>query len=145
MKSILLTLSILLLSQIPARAVRKIEAHPINIAVSIVENTDSAKLASFLEYYGYQPQGIENGYQIMKDANGNEIRYTFTQTTTTNPHPIVTVKTTDTYKLIDSRLKELRFKKSGNSYERINNQYSKFKTRCSFGPQSTLILHRIQN
>ncbi len=138
----LLTLTLFILSLLPSQAAKRIEAHPINIAVSLVEKSDSTKLASTLDYYGYSFDGKEDGYVVMKDSKGNEIRYTFESS---NKYPTVIVRTHDTHKNIDTRFKELNFDKVGSNYERVRNMYSKYKTHCSFGPKSTLIIQRIQN
>lgn len=143
MKPLLLTLTLLLTTLLPAQAVKKIEANPINIAAVLVEKTDSAKIASTLEYYGYHPQGTEDGYQIMRTPNGNEIRFSFTDGG--DKYPTVVVKTHGTSRSIDAKLKELDFEKSGNGYEKMKNPYSKFKTKCSFGPHNTLIFRRVRN
>ena len=138
-----LTLTLLLLTLLPASAIKKIEANPINIAVSLVEKTDSAKVASTLTYYGYTLQGTEDGYQITKDPNGNEIHYSFKESTASHKYPTIKVRTTGIHKALDDRLKELNFEKKRNGYERMKNMYSKYKTLCSFGPNNTLILRRI--
>ena len=145
MKPLLFTLTLLLITLLPqsANAAKKIEANPINIAAQLVEKTDSAKVASTLEYYGYQPQGTEDGYQIMRTSNGNEIRFSFNNNG--DKYPTVVVKTHGTSRSIDEKLKELDFEKSGNGYEKIKNAYSKFKTKCSFGSHNTLIFRRIRN
>lgn len=145
MKSIILTLSILILSVLLSQAAKKIDAHPINIAVSLVEKSDSAKVASTLEYYGYSFDSNEDEYVVMKDSKGNEIRYTFTETNSPIKYPIVTVKTHETHKEIDSRLKELNFEKVGKGYDMMRNHNSRSKINCTFGPSSTLIIRRISN
>ena len=144
MKQVFLTI-LLLLILLPqtANAAKKIEANPINIAAILVEKTDSAKIASPLEYYGYHPQGTEDGYQIMRTSNGNEIRCTFTDSG--DKYPTVVVKTHGTSRPIDDKLKELDFEKSGNGYEKMKNAYSKFKTKCSLGSHNTLIFLRVRN
>lgn len=134
---------LLLLTLLPASAVKKITPNPINLAIILVEKTDSAKVASTLKYYGYTPQGKEDGYQIMKDSNGNEIRYSYSNTTHQNKYPQIIVRNHETHKSLDSRLQELNFKKVGRNYERAKNQYSRFKTKCSFGPHGTLIIQRM--
>ena len=139
----LLPLLFLLLTLLPAHAIKKFEANPINIAAVIVEKTDSANVASTLDFYGYAFQNNEDGYTVMRHPNGNEIRYSFSQTE--NKYPTVIVKTKGTRKSIDTKLNELDFVKSGNSYDKIRNQYSKFKTNCTFGPHSNLIFRRTPN
>ena len=143
----LLPLLLLLLTLLPqiTNAAKKIEANPINIAAQLVEKTDSAKVASTLEYYGYVSQGTEDGYQIMRTPNGNEIWFSFTEATSTNKYPTIVVKTRVTTKSIDAILKELDFEKSGNGCEKMKNAHSKFKTKCNFGSNNTLIFRRIKN
>ena len=140
----LLPLLFLLLTLLPANAaIKKFEADPINIAAIIVEKADSANVASTLSFYGYTFQTKEDGYTVMRHPNGNEIRYSFSQTE--NKYPTVIVKTKGTRKSIDTKLNELDFVKSGKGYEKIRNQYSKFKTNCTFGPHSNLIFRRTPN
>ena len=143
MKTIILTLTFLLLTIIPATAAKKFEANPINIAAVLVEKTDSANVASTLDFYGYTFQNKEDGYTVMKHPNGNEIRYSFNPAE--SKYPTVIVKTTGTRKSVDEKLKELDFEKSGNGYEKMRNQYSQYKTQCGFGPHNVLIFQRIQN
>ena len=143
MKQIFLTITLLLLTILHASAIKKFEPNPINVATLIVEKTDSAQIASTCEYYGFAYQGAENGYTVMKRSNGNEIKFTFNDNGTLQKYPIIVVKAKETHKEIDARLKELNFEKTGNSYDRIRNQYSKYKIQCKFGPHNTLILHRI--
>lgn len=142
---IFLTITLLLLTILPASAVKKIQANPINLAITLVEKTDSAKVASTLTYYGYTLQNIEDGYNVMKDSNGNEIRFSFKESDSSNKYPTVIVKTQGTHKALDSKLKGLNFEKVGNDYERIRNMYSKYKTQCKFGPKSTMTIRRIPN
>ena len=145
MKQILLTITLLLLTLLPVGAVKKITPNPINLAITIVEKTDSAKIASTLTYYGYTLQNIEDGYNVMKDPNGNEIRYSFKESDSPNKYPTVIVKTQGTQKAHDLKLKELDFEKVGNGYERKKNKYSKYRTQCKFGPKSTMTIRRITN
>ena len=144
MKSIFLTLTLIILTFIPAYAAKRIEANPINIAVTLVEKTDSIKVISTLEYYGYTLQGMEDGYCVMKHANGSEIRFSFNENDTPSKYPTVTVKHNTTQKDMNDRLKELNFEKSGNSYERSKNIYSRHSTWCTTGPHNTLIFRHIQ-
>ena len=140
-----LTLLLLILNLIPASAIKKFEANPINIAAVMVEKTDSAQIASTCEYYGFTYQGVEDGYTVMKRSNGNEIKFTFNDNGTTQKHPVIVVKTKEAHKEIDARLKELNFEKKGNSYEIKRNQYSRFITQCNFGAKNSLIFRKIQN
>ena len=140
-----LTLTLLLLTLLPASAVKKFEPNPINVAAVIIEKTDSAKVASTCEYYGFAYQGVEDGYTVMKRKNGNEIRFTFKDNGTPLNYPIVIVNSKETHKEIDSRLKELSFEKAGNLYVIKRNQYSRHITQCSIGSHNTLIFRRLNN
>ena len=146
MKYILtLTLLIIFISILPASAIKKFEANPINIAAVMVEKTDSAQVASTCEYYGFAYQGVEDGYTVMKRTNGSEIKFTFKDNGTKQKYPIITVKTKDGHKEIDARLKELGFEKERNIYEIKRNQYSRYITKCNLGPHKTLIFRREYN
>ena len=140
-----LTLLLLILTILPASAVKKFEANPINIATVMVEKTDSTQVASTFEYYGFAYQGAEDGYTVMKRPNGNEIKFTFQYNGKLQEHPIIVVKTNETHKAIDSRLKDLSYEKKGNIYEIKRNIHSRLITQCSFGRHNTLIFQRIQN
>ena len=140
----ILTLTLILLTLLPSTAAKKIEANPINIAATLVEKTDSAKVASMLEYYGYTLHDTENGYCVMKHPNGTEIRFTFNENGTPSKYPTVTVKHNVAPKDLNARLKGLDFEKSGNGYERIRNKQSRYHTRCTSGPHSTLTFRQIQ-
>ena len=145
MKQVLLTITLLILTLLPASAVKKFEANPINIATVIVEKTDSSQIASTCEYYGFSYDGTKDGYTVMKSTNGNEIRFTFKDNGTVQEYPTIIVKTKATHKEIDSRLKELDFEKNGSIYEIKRNQYSRSIKQCSFGPHNTLIFRRLFN
>lgn len=145
MKQILLTISLLILTLLPASAVKKFEANPINIATVMVSKTDSAQIASTCEYYGYTYEGVKDGYTVMKRTNDSEIRFTFMDNGKIQEYPTILVKTKEARKGIDTRLKELNFEKKGNTYEIKQNQYSRFITQCSFGPHNTLIFRRLYN
>lgn len=140
MKQIFLTLNLLLLPLLTAGAVKKFNANPINLAITLVEKADSLKVASFLEYYGYTPKGTEDGYTIMKHPNGNELRFSFTDT----QYPTIIVNSTDTRKAICLRLEGLYFERTDKGYEQKRNKYSKYKTVCNFGPKSTILFRRVR-
>lgn len=140
-----LTLTFLLLTLLPTSAVKKFEPNPINVAAIIVEKTDSTKVASTCEYYGFAYQGVEDGYTVMKRANGVEIKFTFRENCNPLKYPTILVKTKETHKEINERLKELSFDKEGNVYKAPYNQYSRYITQCSFGRGNTLIFQRIYN
>ncbi len=121
-----------------------INANPINVAVVIIEKGDSAKIADLLDYYGYTLQGTNNGYQIMKDYRGNEIRYSFDDSESEGKYPKVIVKTNEKPKDIAERLHNLKFMKIGNIFEHTINRYDNTITQCSFGQNNTLIFQRIK-
>ena len=141
----ILTLTLLIISMLPASAVKKFEANPINIAAMMVQRTDSAQIASTCEYYGFVYQGVEDGYVVMKRTNGSEIKFTFNDNGTKQKYPIIVVKTKDDHKEIDTRLKELGFDRKGSIYEIKRNQYSRYITQCSVGPHHTLTFRRFNN
>ena len=145
MKQILFTLILIIIGLLPASAIKKFEANPINIATVMVSKTDSAQIASTCVYYGYSYDGVKDGYTVMKRTNGNEIKFTFKDNGTINKYPTIVVNTKQAHKEIDARLKELNFEKKGNTYEIKQNQYSRFITQCSFGPHNTLIFRRLYN
>lgn len=142
-----LPLLLLLLTLFPktAHAIKKFEPNPINVAAVIVTKSDSTKVASTCEYYGFVYQGVEDGYTVMKRTNGAEIKFTFKDNGKTQEYPIVVVKTKGNHKIIDERLKELSFEKEGNIYKAPYNHYSRYITQCSFGPRNTLIFRRPYN
>lgn len=145
MKQIFITLTLIIISILPASAVKKFEPNPINVAAIIVEKTDSTKVASTCEYYGFAYQGVEDGYTVMKRANGAEIKFTFKENGNPQKYPTVAVKVKGIHKTIDERLKELNFEKEGNIYTTPHNQYSRFITQCRLGSNNTLIFQRIYN
>ena len=141
----ILTLTLLIISILPASAIKKFDANPINIAAVMVEKTDSSQIASTCEYYGFTYQGVEDGYTVMKRTNGSEIKFTFKDNGTTQKYPVILVKTKEARKDIDIRLKELGYEKKGNSYEIKRNLYSRYITQCSFSSNNTLIFRRPYN
>lgn len=140
-----LTITLLLLTLLTASAVKKFEPNPINVAVVIVEKTDSTKVASTCEYYGFTYQGVEEGYTVMKRSNGNEIKFTFNYNDTTQKYPTVIVKTKGTYKEIGERLKAVNYEKDGSVYTAPHNLYSRYITQCSLSNHNTLIFRRLYN
>lgn len=145
MKNYFITLTLILFSLLPAGAVKKFDANPINLAVVLVEKADSANIDGFFKYYGYKLQGSEDGYQIMRHDNGNEIHYSFKDGDISQKHPIIIVKPKGRQKEIDACLEDLKFVKNGNLYERMVNRYNHLSTQCSFEPQGSLVLKRITN
>lgn len=144
MKQTLLTIT-LLLTLLPAQAVKKFQPNPINVAVVIVEKTDSAKVASTCEYYGFTYQGVEDGYTVMKRPNGTEIKFTFKENGETQKYPTVIVKAKGTHKEIGERLKAVNFEKEGNIYTAPHNLYSRYITQCRLDTHNTLIFRRLYN
>ncbi|MDE5757136.1 MAG: hypothetical protein K2H85_00845 [Allobaculum sp.] len=124
---------------------KKVEANPINVGILIAEKGDSTQVASLFQYYGYTPQGMENGYQVMKHFNGNEMRYSFKDSGKDQKYPTIVVKTNASQKEIDAILTELKFVKTGNAYERTVSRYNNYITRCSFGAHNSFIIQRIRH
>ncbi len=139
---ILSILSLITILSLHSEVRKKIEinAHPINVAVIIVEKGDSAKVADLFNYYGYTLQGIEEGYNVMKDSKGNEILYTYDNTE--GKFPKVIVKSNEKTKYIESRLGNLQFKKDGNIYQRTINYDGNNITECFIKPDDTLVFQR---
>ena len=160
MKKYILIFAAIIFSLLPVQAVKKIEANPINIAVMLTQETDTAKMASTLEYYGYtaithtarsadtKPQASilraqhanTDGFAVYSHPNGSVIRYKFTNAD--QKYPTIEVTSKASQKDKDNTLKNLNFQKSGNTYERKSVGYT---TRCTNGPHSSLILTRYSN
>ena len=144
MKHFFLTLTLLILTLLPASAIKKFEANPINIAAVMVEKTDSAQITSTCEYYGFTYQGVEDGYTVLKRSNNSEIKFTFNDNGTTQKYPIIEVTTKEAHKEIDTRLKELGFEKKGNIYEIKRNQFSRYIIQCNLVHNNTLTFRRFK-
>ncbi len=121
----------------------EINAHPINVAVVIVEKEDSVKVADIFNYYGYILQGYENGFKVMQDSKGNEICYSYDMTE--GKFPKVVVKSNDKIKEIEKRLDNLQFKKVGDLYERTINYDHNHITQCKFETNNILVFQRHRN
>ncbi len=121
--------------------IKKIEANPINVAVSLTERTDSATIASICEYYGYIKQPSQDDYTVYKHSNGSIIRYSFNKGDYVgkNEYPSIEVKSKGTQKEKDEILKNLNFQKSGNSYERRGMSST---IHCSNGVHGFLIIQQ---
>lgn len=130
-------LSFIFLFSLPVMAVKKIEANPINVAVMLMQEGDTAKMASTCEYYGYIRQPQNNGYTVFTHVNGSSIRYKYSDSHQNFPTVEVTSKGTTKEK--DKTLQNLNFTKNGNAYEQKS---VGFFTHCTFGPHGTLILTR---
>ena len=129
---------------LPAGAVKKIDANPINVAFILSQETDSDEMSSTLEYYGYERQTSNDGYYVFKNPNGSVVKYTFKDATEAQPYPRVEVKSNRGSKDIDDTLESLSFKKEGNKYIRNTGQYAKTETHCTNGSQGFLIFHRVK-
>ncbi len=116
---------------------KKIEANPINIAVMLMQENDTASMAKSCEYYGYTRQPQNNGYTVFHHLNGSSIRYKYTDWN--QQFPIVEVTSKGTSKEKEKILQNLNFTKEGPVYEQKS---VGFITRCTFGLHSTLILTR---
>lgn len=159
MKHPLLILT-LLLAILPASAenkfgihpLKKIEANPINVAFILAQETDSAKIASICDYYGYQPTpansissktasaGLSSGEtNTYSHPNGSILRISFRDTTPDQPYPQVEVKSKQSSKDIDYTLKNLNFKKQGNGYQRNLGEHARHITTCQNAPRGFLL------
>lgn len=112
-KEILILTLLLFLNILPIHAVKKVEANAINVAVMLTEQVDSDGIASTCEYYGYERQPSQDGYDVYKHPNGSIIRYTFTTAENGNEYPTIEVKSKGTQKDKDKLLKGLNFQKNG--------------------------------
>ena len=117
MKTFIITLITTILSFLPSYAVKKkVDANPINVAHSIAEKTDSTKIASILEYYGYIRETPQDNYTIFTHPNGSEIRYTFSENEESYKYPRVQVFTKLSEKEKQLSLDQLKLKKPKNYY-----------------------------
>ena len=152
MKHPLLILTLLLLAILPARAVKKIEANPINVAFILAQETDSAKIASICDYYGYQPSSDDSHSYKSASAslssgetntyhhpNGSILRISFRDATPDRPYPQVEVKSKQSSKNIDFTLTDLRFEKQSNGYQRNLGQHARHITTCKSAPRGFLL------
>lgn len=115
---------------------KKIEANPINVAVMLMQENDTAKMASTLHYYGYQESQTPDSSKKFTHPNGSTIRYNLSD----QKSPTVEVTSKGTNKEKDQILQNLNFHKNGNAYEQKS---VGFTTRCTFGSHGTLFLARI--
>ena len=133
----IIPLSAFATDQLEKLPIKKFNPNPINVAVLLTEQLDSASMASTCEYYGYINQPSQDRYVTFKHPNGSIIRYNFTIADNGKLYPTVEVKSKGTQKDKDQRLQELNFKKNGNTYERRSIGYI---TRCASAPQDFLRL-----
>lgn len=126
-------LSLFILLSFNARAVKKIEANPINIAVMLTQETDTARIASTCEYYGYARQHSQDDFTVFAHNKGSLIRYKFI---TGEKYPTIELRSNVSSKEKDRILKNLNFQKIGNAYELKTIGYI---IHCLSRPHSTLI------
>lgn len=138
MKPLLLTFLVIVLTFFPA-----IHANPINIASTLILETNSTKIASTLEYYGYTRQPSENGYNVYKCPDSTVIKYTFQSTNSVQIFPIVQVYSRTSRKELDRILKGLNFQKVGHCYENISSPYSMCVTKCKYESNKSVVFQRI--
>ncbi len=141
---IIYILSFFILQAIPARAVKTINANPVNLAAAIVEKVDSVKVQREFDYYGYKLHSTEDGFKVMKSPNGYEIRYSFQDPKALDNHPVVIVKTTEASEELNKRMKEMQFKKDGHGYSRVARRDDNHIVQCTPGPSNTLLFHCIK-
>lgn len=156
-KLIFCILSLIFLLPLPAHAVKKIDANPVNIAYVLSQKTDSDAISSTLRYYGYQPSS-ENGNSTLSASaglssgetttythpNGSVIKYTFKDTNESQPYPSIEVKSNKGSNETSKVLENLAFKKKGSGYIRNIGKHAKTETHCTHGSQGYIIFHRIK-
>ncbi len=142
MKRTILILILLLFTLLPISAIKKIEANPINVAFMLAQESDSAKMASICDYYGYVIQPSQEGYIIFKHPNSSIIRYSFKETSKEQPYPYVEVKSKLSSKEIDFTLTDLNFKKNGSEYVRKVGQFARSVFNCKHVPKGFLGFHK---
>ena len=144
-KIIFYLLSFIFIQALPAQAVKKIEANPINIAYMLAQDTDSASMAKTCEYYGYVRQSTQDGYTVFKHTNGSIIRYTFKNEDKDKPYPYVEVKSKSSSREIDAILSNLGFQKQGNNYELKTGKFTRSKITYRHGSNGFLVFHKIRS
>ena len=137
---LILILSIILSTVLPASAIKKIEANPINIAYMLAQDTDTASMSKTCEYYGYVRQVSEDGYTVFKHTNGSIIRYSLNKDSN---YPHVEVKSKSSSRDTDAILSDLGFQKQGNNYELKTGKLTRSKTTCIHGPNGFLVFSKI--
>ena len=132
-----------ILSSLPAQAVRTMTANPINIASRLILYTDSAKVATALQYYGYMAQSRDNGYTVFAHPDGPIIRFMYPKTDSKENFPTVQIKTKIPKTEAEKILKDLDYKKTSTGYETTSSKYSTHITSCSFDPNNTITFQRL--
>ncbi len=141
---------IFIISSLPAQAIKRITANPINIASRLILQPDSAEVAATLEYYGYtlqsqsplKPETLTpetSGSAIFTHPDGSTITVTFP---THSSHPTIQVYTKTSKPQIEKILYELDYKKVGNHYEAPTSKYSTYLTQCTIGSGNAVIFTR---
>lgn len=153
---IIYLLSFIILQALPAQAIKRINANPINIASQLVLKQDSAEVASTLEYYGYThtpnyttqsptpqaPFADTDGFTVFSNPDGSIIRFAYLDNTDKQNYPIIQVYTKQSRTETEKKLQELDYKKNGNHYENILSKHSRYLTKCTFGPGKFLTFDR---
>lgn len=140
-------LSLVFIASLPARAIKRITANPINIASRLVLQPDSAEVASTLEYYGYsyspntetqaQLADIWDTAATFTYPDGSIIRFAYLDRVDKQNYPTLQVYTKQSRAETEKKLQELDYKKNGNHYENILSKYSRYLTKCTFGPANS--------
>ena len=126
-------LSLIFISPFNVEAASKHEANPINLAVILTEKNDSATIASVCEFYGYKAQPSQDGYTVYHHpTNSSIIRFVFTPAEDGRQYATIEVKSKISSKEQEEILKDIRFQKTGNSYERSSITHL---TRCIFSQE----------
>lgn len=130
MKTIHLSLLLLLFVFFSSFATKPIDVNPINLAVTLVEMTDSSEIVSTLKYYGFTEEPKSSEFNVYDKPDGTIVKYKFTENGQSLPYPIIDISSKRGFIDRDKILKDLDFKKKGNSYERIKSKSSKYSTIC---------------
>ena len=142
MRKLILILSLLLFALLPAKAIIRIDANPINVAFGLSQETDSAKIVSTLSYYGYVMEGRFSDLLTYKHPNGSVIKFSYKDATPAQPYPYVEVKSNQAGTNTNKALEGLQFKKTGSHYVRNVGHHAKTETRCSHSHQGYLVFQR---
>lgn len=138
-------LSLIFIFAFPAKAIKKIEANPINIAVMLTQETDTASISFTLQYYG-NSCGIQE--KLKTDSSKPETYVTYTHPNSSiiryrlsgrEKYYTIEVISKLSTKEKDKILKNLNFQKKSNEYELKTIGHI---TRCVSSPNNTLIITR---
>lgn len=116
----------------PIKAIKKIEANPIKIAVMLIEETDPAKMVSTLDDYCYTRQiPLSEGWGAsISHPNSSIIRDKLAEG---EKFPTIEVKFQASTKEKVQILKSLNFYKQGNTYERKSVGYITLRSLAKHG------------